>query len=130
MTDRREERRISSWGDLFVQTLELGLGAASLTAESAQRLVHDLVQRGKMNADESESMVDRLLSAGREQREAMRGMVDRAVDETLVRMDLARRSDLDALRRRVDDLEQHLSEHRVAGHKVPPAGDAVIKPME
>ncbi len=105
MSDEHEERRIASWGDLLARTVELGLGAATLTAETAQRMVNDLITRGQVAREEGPGMVDRLLAVGHEQREMMREMVEKATERAMDRMDLARKSDVDALRKRVAELE-------------------------
>lgn len=100
------ERRINSWSELFARTMEVGLGAVSLTADTAQRLVNDLVHRGEVASEESASLVDRLTQMGREQRESLVDMVEKGSERAMVRMDLTRRSDLEALRLRVAALEQ------------------------
>ena len=105
MADEQSERRISSWSDLFVKTIELGLGAATLTAETAQKLVNDLVNRGQMTREEGGTMVDRLVSVGHNQREQLREVVEKATERVMDRMDLARKSDLDELRKRLEALE-------------------------
>ncbi len=108
MADDRAERPIASWGDLLMRSLELGLGAATLTAETAQRVVNDLVNRGQVATGEGEHMVDRMLSMGREQRSALRQMIERSTNHVLASMDLARRSDVEELRLRVVSLEHQL----------------------
>jgi polyhydroxyalkanoate synthesis regulator phasin len=105
MTEQQTHRPISSWGDLFMRTVELGLGAASLTMETAQKVVADLVHRGQVTEEEGETLVDRLLSMGREQRAQLEQLVNKGVEHTLERMDLARRSDVEALREHVQELE-------------------------
>lgn len=104
MTD--EQRPIASWGDLFMRTVELGLGAATLTVDTAQKLVNDLMGRGQVTKEEAPSLVDRLMALGREQREQLMEMIDRGSERAMLRMDLARRSDLEALRQRVAELEK------------------------
>lgn len=101
-----ERKPISSWSDLLVRSLELGLGAATLTLDTAQRLVNDLIGRGQMTREEGASVVDRLMAIGRDQRTQLMDMIDRGTERAMTRMDLARRSDLEALRQRVAELEK------------------------
>ena len=105
MSEQQSHRPVTSWGDLFTRTLELGLGAASLTVETAQKIVADLVHRGQVTEEESESLVSRLLALGREQRTQLEGLINKGVEHALERMDLARRSDVDTLHARVEELE-------------------------
>ena len=106
MTEEQRDKRISSWGELFERSLELGLGAAMLTAETAQKLVNDMVNRGQVAREESTSMVDRLLAMGREQREMLRETVERSTERMVGRMSLAREAEVTELRRRIDELER------------------------
>lgn len=120
MTEQQPNRPISSWSELFTKSVELGLGAASLTVETAQKVVKDLVHRGQVTEEEGESLVDRLLAMGREQRAQLEQMVNKGVEHTLERMDLARRSDVDALRVRVAELELLVSPHTPDENAIPP----------
>lgn len=106
MTDAKEQLQISSWSDLFMRTMELGLGAATLTVETAQKAVNDLVKRGQVTREEGTGMVDKLLAMGRDQRRQIMEMVDKGAERAMARMDLARRSDLEVLRQRVAALEK------------------------
>lgn len=103
-----EEKRISSWSDLLLRTVELGLGAAALTAETTQKMVNDLVNLGQVSKEEGASLIDKLVATGHEQREQLAIMIEKATEQTMTRMDLARRSDLEALRQRVAELERQV----------------------
>ena len=105
MAEEHGHKPISSWSELFAKTAEVGLGAATLTVEAAQKLVNELVGHGHVAKEEGESLVDKLMALGREQREQLTQMVNKGVEQTMIRMDLARRSDLEALRQRVTALE-------------------------
>lgn len=106
MPEQQEQRPISSWGDLFMRTLELGLGAATLTLDTAQKIAGDLVGRGQVTSAEGETLVDRLMAMGHEQRAQLNEMIEKATERAMERLDLARRSDLEALQLRVADLER------------------------
>ena len=103
-----EEKRISSWNDLFLRTVELGLGAATLTAETAQKVVNDLIGTGQVTREEGATLIDKLISMGHEQREQMTSLVEKATERAMARMDLARRSEVEALRKRVAELERQV----------------------
>jgi len=104
MTDG--SRRVANWGELFERAIELGLGAALLTAESTQKLVNEMVNRGEVAKEESASLVDRLIVLGREQREMLRETVEKTTERVLERMNVARHDEVAVLRQRVDDLER------------------------
>lgn len=106
MADEHGQRQISSWSDLFMRTFELGLGAATLTLDAAQHLVNELVGHGQVPREESASLVDRLMDLGRQQRDQLMEMIEKGSERAMTRMDLARRSELEALRKRVAELER------------------------
>jgi len=106
MSEETRGRRVANWGELFERSIELGLGAALLTAESAQRVVNDMVNRGEVAREESTSLVDRLIVGGREQREQLRDTIEKTTERALERMNVARRDEVAALRQRIDDLER------------------------
>ncbi|HEY3379546.1 MAG TPA: hypothetical protein VGL77_18880 [Armatimonadota bacterium] len=125
-----EQRPISSWNDVLTRSLELGLGAATLTVEAAQKMVNELVNRGQVSKEEGASLVDKLINAGREQRDQLADMIDKAAARTMVRMDLARRSDVDALRERVAELERVVLGHTHVDQPIAPMSDMELSDNE
>jgi len=115
-----EEKRSSSWSDLFLRTVELGLGAAALTAETAQKVVNDLVGMGEVSKEEGATLMDKLVTLGHEQRAQMATMIEKATERAMTRMDLARRSEMEALRARVADLEQQVMGTSVKDEPITP----------
>jgi len=120
MPEEHDEKRISSWGELFLRTVELGIGAAALTADTAQRAVNELIGKGQVSKEEGATLIDRLLAMGHEQREQMSHMIERATENAMIRMDLARRSDLEALRQRVAALEMQVMGRSVSEEPITP----------
>ncbi len=119
MSDQQPNHPITSWGDLLSRTLELGMGAASLTVDTAQKVVKDLVHRGQVTEAEGETLVDRLLTMGREQRAQLDALINKGVEGAMERMDLARRSELVALHARVAELETILQQHTPCEKSMP-----------
>jgi polyhydroxyalkanoate synthesis regulator phasin len=105
-----EERKIQSWRELFEKTMEIGLGAALLTKESATKLADDLVKRGAVTRDESKKLVDDMLERGKGQKERMETFTAEVVERMLDRADLARKSTVDDLERRIASLESRLQQ--------------------
>lgn len=132
MADEAKDKRVSSWTELFERSIELGLGAAMLTAESAQKLVNDMVNRGQVPREESTSMVDRLLTMGREQRDMLRDTIEKTTERMMTRMNMARQDEVDALRKRVDDLERIVlnREREIPLNPVPPEGEDYLLDQE
>jgi polyhydroxyalkanoate synthesis regulator phasin len=122
-----EEHKVVSWRDLFEKTVDLGLGAALLTKEAAAKLVDDLVKRGSMSKDEGQKMLSQMLEKGKEQKAKMEGLVHQTVDKMLGQADLARQSSIEALERRVAELERELkrAQQAMPEEQIPPMSDCV-----
>jgi len=110
-----EEAKDTSWRDLLEKTVELGLGAAELTTEAARKLVDDLVKRGAVTSEDGRKLLADMLERGKAQKEKTDRYVASVVEKLLTRADLARRSALEALERRVAELEQRLSGEQRGG---------------
>jgi len=108
MTEEHDRHRVASWNELLEKMIDVGLGAAMLTAETAQKVANDLVARGQVTAEESTGLVDRLLVMGKHQRDMLQETVEKATEKILTGMHLARQSEVDDLCRRVEALERAL----------------------
>lgn len=105
-----EGAKITSWRELFDRMVELGLGAALLTKESATKLVDELVKKGHISREESKKLVSEMLDKGRGQKQKMDDFVVDAVERALAKADIARRSQIEELERRLEELEKRSSD--------------------
>ena len=94
--------------ELIGKTFDLGLGAAYLTTEAAKKLVDELVAKGAVKKQEKGKLLEELLEKGKRQKEEVEKGISNLVDKALAGANLARRSDLEKLKKRVKDLEQRL----------------------
>jgi len=104
------EMKIGSWRELFEKTIELGLGAALLTKESATKLADELVERGTVSREDGKKLVSDMMEKGKGQKKRMEDFVADIVERALERADVARRSQIQDLERRIDSLEQMMKE--------------------
>ena len=107
MTD---DTKIASWRELLEKTIELGLGAALLTRETASTAIDDLVKRGAVSKDDGKKLVSQMLERGQTQREKMEEFVSEAVERAMSKGDVARRSTLEQLEERLAALENKLTQ--------------------
>src|SRR5512142_3094782 len=103
-----EQTTSATWRDMFDRMMELGLGAALLTREAATKLVDDLVKKGSMTREDGRRVLSDMMEKGKEQKERMEEVVADMVDRVLTRSDLARRSQIEELERRIALLEAKL----------------------
>jgi len=115
----------ATWRDMFERFVEIGLGAALLTAEAARKLVDDLVKRGSMTKEEGNRLFHDMMERGKEQKQRLDEMVANMIERALERSDVARRSQFEALEKRVALLEAEVRAH---GGKVPPSEGPVQGP--
>jgi poly(hydroxyalkanoate) granule-associated protein len=96
--------------------LVAGLGALAVTEKAARRLIDDLVAKGDITRKEGERMLThlerkwkeesgRLAHTGGKARKGLEQLIDGALAKALDRTGLARRSEVDELRRKVEKLE-------------------------
>jgi polyhydroxyalkanoate synthesis regulator phasin len=93
--------------------LVAGLGTLALTEKAARRLIDDLVAKGDITRQEGERVLTvlerrweeesgRLAHEGERARKGLEQVVARALSTALDRAGLARKSELDALRRKLE----------------------------
>jgi polyhydroxyalkanoate synthesis regulator phasin len=95
--------------ELIRKSLLAGLGAGVITKERAEEAIKELVEQGKLKAEDSKQLVDKLLGSGTQQWEEVQAGVTEAVRKALDSADVARGSQVEALTRRLESLEQRLN---------------------
>jgi polyhydroxyalkanoate synthesis regulator phasin len=92
--------------DLWRKAKHFGLGVLDFTREKAEALVQEMVKRGELTEQETSEAVATIMEKAKSEQEAfmdkLKGVVEKIVAET----GLARHSDLDSLKKRVEDLEK------------------------
>lgn len=87
-------------------------GLAELTRNRAEDLVRDLVRAGEVPRRQAEAVAHELLERARSNREELLRLLRSEVSAQVETLGVARRSELEALRARIDALEQELGDLR------------------
>lgn len=87
--------------DLIKKAFYTGLGAAELTREKVEELAAELSEKGKVSESEIKKFVDEMLAKSQERKEQLKKQLEKVSEETMRRMNLASRDDLDALEKRL-----------------------------
>lgn len=87
--------------DLIKKAFYTGLGAAELTREKVEELAAELSEKGKVSESEIKKFVDEMLAKSQERKEQLKKQLEKVSEETMKRMNLASRDDLDALEKRL-----------------------------
>ena len=92
--------------DLVKKALLTGVGIAALSKEKIEELGKELAEKGKLTEQEGKALVEQLLASSEEARKDFQAQVESKVQQALEKMDLAKKSELDALREEVEALKQ------------------------
>jgi polyhydroxyalkanoate synthesis regulator phasin len=99
---------MASIRELLEQSVLMGLGAMSLTRETAQHLVDEMVKRGQAQREEASEMVEQLIQRGEKERNALRKLIREEVHEVLKELQLPTHADMKAVERKLDAILQKL----------------------
>ncbi len=95
--------------DLVKKTLLTGVGLASLTREKVEDVAKAFVEKGKMTEQEGRELVDELLLRSEESREDLKKQIEERVQSALQKMNLARQSEVDALKEELTEMREKLN---------------------
>lgn len=96
--------------ELVKKALLTGVGVAALSKEKAEELAKDIAEKGKMTEQEGQKLVDQLLTSSEEARQELQKQIETKVQSVLEKMDLAKKSELDALKLEIEALRKKLDQ--------------------
>lgn len=96
--------------DFIRKGLLAGIGAAVITKESAEKVLHDLVEKGKVTQQEASEMAQKLVDDGQEEYTKARSELNKTFESFLQSANLVTRSEYDVLVARVAALEAQLAQ--------------------
>jgi polyhydroxyalkanoate synthesis regulator phasin len=94
--------------DIWRKAKHFGLGLWDFTKEKVEALVSDMVKRGELSEQEAPQAVAQILEKAKEEQDALTAKIKAMMVKMHADMDLARQADLEALEKRVADLERQL----------------------
>jgi len=110
--------------DALRKLLLAGLGALDLSEEKAKAVFNDLVARGEISENDAKELVSSWTKRAAEHRGRLQEDVEQAVQRALAAVGIARRTEVEALKAKIDELEA-----RVAGKEAPsPAPPTGVDP--
>ncbi len=92
--------------DVVKKILLTGVGVAALSKEKIEDLARDLAEKGKMTEQEGKALVDQLLTSSDEARQDLQKQIEAKVQVVLEKMDLAKKSEVDALKLEIEELKK------------------------
>ncbi len=98
--------------DFFEKAYMAGLGAWSVTKEKAKEIVDDLVEKGKITADEAPKILKEVVAKAEESKKALEERVEKGVENTVNRLNLATKSDVQRVEEKLDLILKELQKKK------------------
>lgn len=95
--------------DIWRKAKHFGLGVVDFTKEKVEALVGEMVKRGELTEQESPGAVAEIMEKARAEQEAFTEKLTSLVEKVIAQMGLARAADLEALKKRVEELENKVA---------------------
>jgi len=86
-----------------------GIGAVTLTRERLEQVIDKFVKDSKLDREEGRRLVDELVEAGERQWSGAEDRILETVKKGISSLDIGRRSEVQELRERVENLEKRLT---------------------
>ena len=93
--------------DIWRKAKHFGLGVVDFTREKVEALVNDMVKRGELSEDETSQAVAEIMAKAKSEQDALLEKLKPMVDKAISQAGLARAADLEALEKRVANLEKN-----------------------
>ena len=94
--------------DFLKRTIWIGAGLVAMTAEKIEETVKEIVNRGHMSEKEGKELVDDLIEKSKKAKRDLGERIENAVQETLQRLKIPSRREVDELKSRIEQLEKAL----------------------
>ncbi len=94
--------------DTWRKAKHFGLVVVDFTREKVEALVKDMVKQGELSEQDTAEAVADIMKKAKSEQEAFLDMLRGVVEKIVAELGLARRSDLEALKRKVEELEKKL----------------------
>ncbi|MCC5788944.1 MAG: hypothetical protein JJT75_04875 [Opitutales bacterium] len=92
--------------DLLKKTLYAGIGATVTTKEQVQKVLHQMVEQGKLSKEEAEKMADEVVKEGKEEYEKSKSEMTKLFDEWVGKAGFVRKEEMAKLEARIATLEK------------------------
>ncbi|GAB7027606.1 phasin family protein [Geotalea toluenoxydans] len=96
--------------ELLEKALLTGLGAVSMTQKKAEELLTEMKEKYKLSEDEGKALLDKIQTMAKDSRERINEIAENEVKKTIERMGLVPREEFDRLQKRVQALENMVSD--------------------
>lgn len=89
---------------IIERMLLAGIGAFTLTKQKAEEIVEELVKRGEIAKKDRAEFVKKFLERGKDTRVEIEKIVEKSITNVLSKLNIPTKSDIDALRKKIEGL--------------------------
>ncbi len=93
-------------GEIGKKVMDIGLGIASVTEKKVREVAAELIKKGEMKKEGAEKFINGLLKKTEKDRRGLEERLTGVVKKVIDKLPLATRSELDELKKKVEDLEK------------------------
>ncbi len=83
-----------------------GVGLASLTKDKVEEVANEFIEQGNLTEQEGRNLVKEMMDYSEKSRTELEDMIDKYIEKAIIKLDLARRSDIEELKSQIVDLQQ------------------------
>ena len=99
--------------DMFKKIISTSLGAALLAKNKMSELINELVSKGAMSEEEGKKFIDDLKAETEKSSKDIEEELNKIVANTLKRLNVPTRQDIERLEKRIKILEQNMEENNL-----------------
>ncbi len=92
--------------ELWRKAKHFGLGVLDFTKDKVEALVDDMVKRGELTEQETTEAVTTIMEKAKSEQEVFMDKLKSVVEKIVSEIGLARSSDLEALKKKVEEMEK------------------------
>jgi polyhydroxyalkanoate synthesis regulator phasin len=92
--------------DFIKRMMLFGIGLAAMAREKIEEFVNELVKKGEVSEKEGKEMVKELIDKSKKVRKDFEGKMEEVATETLKKLHIPTRRELDDLKERIEKLEK------------------------
>jgi polyhydroxyalkanoate synthesis regulator phasin len=100
--------RISDMTNLVEKGFLLSLGLLALTRDRAEKVVEDLIEKGKLTREDAPKVLKDLLAKAEEEKKALEARIDAGLERALQRFNLPTRKELEEVNKKLDQVLKEL----------------------
>jgi len=87
------------------EVMDLGLGIMVLTREKTEKIVDELVKRGKLKKNEGKGLVEELIKRGRAEQKDFEKRLSKIISQAYSKLDIATKDDVKKLEKEIKKIK-------------------------